>query len=379
METREEFVIRALAKEKPFSQLCAEYDVSRKNGGKWVERYREEGVSGLKDRSRRPKSNNRQINTDIVLEVCRIRHTTGWGCGKNLRPMLLKRFGDETPSARTIDRILLRAGFVEQRKRRRIESNQRLKTQLQAENPNDIWTTDFKGWWFTQDKRKCQPFTLRDQRSRNILALQGMRKISWEAVQEVMTTVFQDNGLPEVIRSDNGSPFASHNGLLGLTRLSAWWVALGIKPDRIEPGHPEQNGGHERMHRDLKRQLQRIPELDLISQQSAFDAWRAHFNNERPHSALAMQTPSEVYTKSRRRFIGENFQIEYPQTFEVRKVDFTGCFKRRNTKLFLSTALAGWDIGLESREDGSIKIWLAELCLGQTDSYLSAPVRTAID
>lgn len=357
-----------MAEEQPFAQLCREFGIAPKNGRKWVKRFWEEGASGLQDRSRRPHSNPAAVDTEMALEICRIRSKNNWGCGKNIRPVLLRSYAaEQVPSPRTIDRILAAAGLVEPRKKRRANPvGERLKTGFKAEHPNDVWTTDFKGWWFTQDRRKCQPLTLRDDFSRYLLTIQGMRQIRWEAVQEAMCEAFEAYGLPAVIRSDNGSPFACGHSLLGLTRLSAWWVAQGIRLDRIEPGHPEQNGGHERMHKDLKRQLQRVPELDLVAQQVAFDEWRTHFNEVRPHSALSMQTPSEVYLPSPRRFRKVQ-EIVYPKRYEVHKVDHSGWIKRRKTRMFLSTALAGWHVGIEHHEDGTMLLWFAELPLGVTD------------
>lgn len=371
VETRLEFVVRVLAKEQPLAALCREYGITRRVGRKWVKRFMAEGESGLKDRSKRPKGNARSLHEDVAAAIVRIRKPNHWGCGVNLRPLLLREFpAERVPAARTIDRFLKKSGLVSEKKRRRVKPTTRLQTRAVAEQPNDIWTIDFKGWWFTQDHHRCEPLTLRDDFSRYLLCLHGMRRIRWELVQEVMTDVFQAHGLPLTIRSDNGAPFAHVSSLAGLTQLSAWWLALGIGLDRIDPGRPDQNGGHERMHRDMARQIERYPEANLGMQQAALDQWREHFNSVRPHSALGFAAPSEVYRQSTRKFPGKQFEIEYPQHYEVRKVAPNGWIKRKQKGIFISGALAGWTIGLEEEPDGILKVWFAELCLGTTDKNL---------
>lgn len=367
LEQRKQFVLEALKEEKPFIQLCRKYGISRVHGEKWLKRFLAEGEKGLLDRSKKPKSNSRSPDTDVVLEIVRIRKEMDWGCGVNLRPVLLKKYSEErVPSARTIDRILLSTGFTKKRAKRTVKPQRKQAERPVATGPNDIWTIDYKGWWHTLDRKRCEPLTLRDHFTRYLLALEGMRHIRWEAVQEVLTDVFSTYGLPLYLRSDNGAPFAHNGALRGLTQLSAWVVSQGIALDRIQPGRPDQNGGHERMHRDLKRQIQKRPAADLVLQQAALDAWRNHFNTERPHRGLNLQTPASQYAVSPRKFKGTRPEIVYPDAFEVRKVAANGSIKHRRQRVFLSHALAGWDIGIETQDD-SVRLWFADLYLGSTD------------
>lgn len=375
VESRKEFVIKVLARDGSLAELCREYEISRQIGRKWVKRFLAEGEKGLEDKSRRPKGNSRTPDLEVFAEIVNIRRDMNWGCGVNLRPVLLRKFPEErVPSARTIDRLLVKTGFVTKRRSRRVRPARVAPPKPVAKEPNDIWTIDFKGWWKTQDRRRCEPLTLRDHFTKYLLALRGMRQIRWEAVQEVLDDVFATYGLPLYLRSDNGAPFAHFNTLRGLTQLSAWVVAQGIVLDRNQPGRPDQNGGHERMHKDLKRQLQARPAADLVLQQAAFDQWREHFNSVRPHRSLGMETPASQYSCSSRAYRGMKPDLEYPEHFEVRKVSSGGWIKRGSQQLFVSSALSGWHIGVEV-EGETARLWFAELYLGSTDSRFLGKLR----
>jgi len=238
-----------------------------------------------------------------------------------------------------------------------------------------LWTVDFKGWWRTSDGRRCEPLTIRDGYSRYVLALRAMTSTRSEGVRRVFEEVFEQYGLPKVIRSDNGGPFACTRALAGLTRLSAWWKALGIRLDRIEPGHPEQNGAHERLHRDIRQELQSVVAGDIERQQEMLDLWRVEYNTERPHEAIGMKTPSRLYVPSPRLYTREIPEIVYPKRFDVRKVKHSGEISINGHRRFLSEALAGWPVGIESNGGHTIRLWFADLCLGETDASFRSPLR----
>jgi hypothetical protein len=242
-----------------------------------------------------------------------------------------------------------------------------VQTPARGQRPNHVWTIDFKGWWRTRDGNRFEPLTIRDEHSRYILCAQAMDNARSETVQEQMTRVFQRYGLPEVMRSDNGPPFAAINAPLGLSRLSAWWLSLGIHLDRIAPGRPEQNGGHERMHRDIASDLQRCAEEDIVSQQAALDMWRTTFNEKRPHEALAMRVPAEVYEPSPLKFDASDVELTYPRGYLVRKVKTTGTISVGGRALMVSSALGGLQVGLEPLDGPRFAVWFCRLCLGELD------------
>lgn len=300
MDQRTEFVLRALRERECFGALCREYGISRRTGYKWKSRFLREGLDGLSDQSRRPAQSPHGIREEIVCRIVKLRLAhPAWGSRK-LRAVLQRtlRQGD-IPSESSFKRILDRAGLVRRgRRRHRGEQGTRLTTRVRPARPNHVWTIDFKGWWYTRDRARFEPLTIRDEYSRYLLCAQAMENAQSETVREQMTRVFEKYGLPEVIRSDNGAPFAAANSPLGLSRLSAWWLTLGIDLDRIAPGRPDQNGGHERMHRDLSREVQSRIEADRATQQASLDVWRQSFNEERPHEAIEMRVPRDLYKKS---------------------------------------------------------------------------------
>ena len=253
MDQRTEFVLRALKGTEKFGDLCGEYGISRKTGYKWKERFVAEGLGGIGDRSRRPRSSPEEIGENMVCEIVKLRQShPSWGARK-LRAVLERTTTKEDlPSESSFKRILDKAGLVQHRRRCLPgEQGERVRTPVKAERPNHVWTIDFKGWWYTRNRERFEPLTIRDDFSRYLLCAQSLVDGRTETVRAGMIRVFERHGLPEVIRSDNGTPFAAHNSPLGLSRLSAWWLSLGINLDRIPPGRPDQNGGHERMHRDL--------------------------------------------------------------------------------------------------------------------------------
>lgn len=369
MDQKKEFVHRALTEAIPFSELCKEYDISRKTGYKWKQRFLENGYSGLFDQSTRPLNSSNQLPEDIVIKILQIKlaHPT-WGARKIKRIIERSSPSVDIPSESSIKRVLDKAGLVKKKRVARVNPSQDLLRQMiQPEKPNDVWTIDFKGWWFSLDKSKCVPLTIRDEESRFIHEVKVMRDQTSDAVKDVMADVFTKYGLPAVIRSDNGSPFAANNSPLGLTRLSAWWMSLGILPDRIDPGCPYQNGGHERMHRDLKDEIQKQDKRNFSFYQSIIDEWRIEFNTIRPHEALNYKTPAEVYTPSLVKYNGDIDEIIYPFTFESRKVGSHGTIKLKNTEIFVTSALAGHHIGLELQDGNCLSVWFNKFLIGEID------------
>jgi transposase InsO family protein len=368
VDLRTEFVLRVLRNRERFSDLCGEFGISRKTGYKWKERFFRDGLSGLADHSRRPNSTPNEINETMVCQIVKLKLAhPGWGARK-LRAVLERTVPQaELPSESSFKRILDKAGLVEHRRRVPAEQASRLQTPARAERPNHVWTIDFKGWWYTRNRTRFEPLTIRDDFSRYVLCAQALDNARTETVRQQMTRVFERHGLPEVIRSDNGSPFAACNSPLGLSRLSAWWLSLGINLDRIPPGRPDQNGGHERMHRDLAWEVESNVAHDAATQQASLDVWRRTFNEERPHEALAMRVPHDVYHASPRKFDPAPVELVYPRGFLARKVTGPGYVKVHNIRVNVSTALCGFDIGLEPQQPNRFAVWFCRLCLGEID------------
>jgi putative transposase len=320
VDLREEFVLRAKAPDVQFSGLCREFGISRKTGYKWVQRYDARGVVALSDMSRRPL---RIVSTsgEVVVHLLELRDQhPRWG-PKKMRALLLRTFSKkQVPSVRTIGRIFDRLGIERIRRIRvRVLVPARAAPVILAKSPNDTWTVDFKGWWRTTNGKRADPLTVRDACSRFVLCVKLMHTTKTEVLQREFLTLFQKYGLPKVIHVDNGSPFASTKSRRGMSRLSAWWTALGIRVSFSRVASPQDNGGHERMHADIALDLQANPKASLQAQQKACDAWVAVFNQVRPHEALKMATPASRYRRSPRPYKGIR-EPRYPLRWQVRKV-----------------------------------------------------------
>jgi transposase InsO family protein len=370
VKLKEEFVLLALEPGACMAKLCRQYGVSRQNGYKWLKRYHEEGVEGLSERSRRPHGSRLQVSGEVVLVVLEMRQRRGWG-PKKLREMLRRRRvlkGQPLPSMRTIARIVARGGMVTKRKRLRPRG------ELPSEAPaptvhaeNDLWTVDFKGWWRADNGEKCEPLTVRDAHSRYVLQAVLLQRTATVAVRPEFERLFQRYGVPRAILSDNGPPFASVTAPWGLTELSAWWVSLGIQVIHSRPGCPQDNGGHERIHLDmLPLETQSAPSRN--EQQVLLDGWRREFNHVRPHEALGMKTPAQVYRpKSRHRSPAKLVSHRYPRGAAIRRVQTNGHFWWQGRALFLSRALRGHAIALIHPQPGQElgTIMFHHLALGQ--------------
>ena len=372
MEQRMEFGLKALQTDN-FRALCQEYGISPKTGYKWRERMLRYGLAGMAEQSRRPRSHADELAEGVICEMVRLKQAhRHWGPRK-IRELYLRKHGTAA-SESSFKRVLERAGLTQPRRRRvRAAQAGRLWSGQRAQAPNEVWTVDFKGWWYDVDGRRCEPLTVRDEHSRYVLELRRMADARTATVRDCFERLFERHGLPGAIRSDNGSPFAHVRGLLGLSRLSAWWVALGIDLERGRPGHPQDNGGHERLHRDIRTELE-----PGTAQQEALDLWRQEFNHERPHEALGMRCPGEVYQKSQRLYEGSPEDLEYPG-LHARRVGPQGRIMWGGMPLFITTSLAGWSVGLKPMENGRLEVWFGRLLLGwidpATESFLRADIR----
>ena len=353
MEERLRFVARLLDGEG-MSDLCREFGISRKTGYKIYNRYKDEGLEALTDRSRRPVRYANQLPEPIERMIVRLKKDKPhWGARK-IGELLVKRLAGDVriPAKSTVHAVLDRHGLVARARKRRSRAE---RTPLsQALIPNDLWCADFKGEFKLGNGRYCYPLTVTDQASRKLLLLEALDSTKEAPVLEAFHRLFQDNGLPTAMRSDNGLPFASPNGLYNLSRLSVFWLRLGIAIERIKPGHPQENGRHERMHLTLKKEATRPACQNSLAQQARFDVFLNEFNTERPHEALAMKTPAEFYTPSSRPYHGLP-EIDYPLHDKDVLVTACGRICMHRKKINISTVMAGQRLGIKEVDEG---IWL---------------------
>ena len=354
MEERLRFVGRLLDGEA-MTDVCREFGISRKTGYKIFDRYQEHGLEALTDRSRRPVRYANQLPQPIESLIVRLKaEKPHWGARK-IRELLVRRLAGDVrvPAKSTIHAVLDRHGLVKRAGRAR---NRATGTPLsEGIAPNDLWCADFKGEFKLGNGRYCYPLTVTDQASRFLLLCEALESTREELALTAFERLFAERGLPLAIRSDNGVPFASPNALFNLSKLSVWWLRLGIDIERIKPGHPQQNGRHERMHLTLKKEATRPPGLNSLQQQGRFDAFVYEFNAERPHEALAMKCPAELYVASPRRYDGLP-DLAYP--FHDRDILVTACGRicLHRKKINVSTVLAGQRLGIREVDEG---IWLA--------------------
>jgi transposase InsO family protein len=365
VEERTRFVMEYERGLHTMAALCRIYGVSRPTGHAWWNRYRERGLDALRDLGRAPQRHPNQTPEPVEQAVLELRedHMT-WGPRK--LKAVLQRDGRRWPAASTIGAMVARAGLVSPRRRRR-----RVPPYTQpfaaATAPNRVWCADFKGWFRTGDGARIDPLTLTDAHSRYLLRCQAVDKTDTARAQAIFEAAFREYGLPEAIRSDNGAPFASR-AIAGLSRLSVGWMKLGIVPERIQAGHPEQNGRHERMHRTLKQETASPPAAHRRAQQRAFDRFRREYNEQRPHEALGMQTPASLYAPSPRPFPDRVREPEYPSGMEVRRVQRHGQFYWNRGESFISEVLAGERIGLEPVDERYWCVYFADFPIACFDS-----------
>ena len=363
MDQRIEFAMRAIQAVN-FRELCREYGISAKTGYKWRQRFLRYGWEGMGEESRRPHSHAKELSEGVVCRIVRLKQAhPHWGPRK-IQELYRRQSLGEVPSESSFKRVLERAGLTVPRRIRRAEQGGRLASGRKAEGSNDIWTVDFKGWWKDREGLRVEPLTVRDEYSRMLLEMRILADSCGQTVRRCFEQLFQRHGLPGAIRSDNGSPFASAQGLLGLTQLSAWWLALGIDLERNRPGCPQDNGAHERMHRDVRTELQAGR---IGREQSSFDQWRDQYNTERPHEALGMKTPAEVYERSPREYEGTPEDLEYGDS-PKRKVHWrSGTIRYESGRYFISNAIGGWSVGIKPQSNGLVEVWFSRLLLGHID------------
>jgi transposase InsO family protein len=312
----------------------------------------------------------------VSVELLRIKNLhQSWGAKKILTVYKRNNNGKYIPVRSTVERLFLRAGLTGVRRRRKVEQGIIIQQRVVAEKPNDVWTVDFKGWWYSKAKEKVNPLTVRDEYSKHILAIETVEKGDTTSVKAVFIRLFTQFGMREYIRSDNGPPFANVLNYWGLTKLSVWWMSLGILLDRITPGHPEQNGGHERMHLDMKKELQGQIDGTLNEHQNVFNEWKRVFNEERPHEALDMKVPADIYVKSEKKYPGEYIELRYGKGFITRYVNDRGYINYDNRRVFIGNPFSGYHIGIKINTDAAMEVWFSSIYLGKinTENWLIEP------
>lgn len=362
---RARFVVEAELSDLSHAELCRRYDISRPTGYKWLRRYREEGLEGLRDHSHRPRSCPHATSEPVVRRILEIRKKRGWGARKIRRKLEDDPELPEVPSPDTITRILRRNGCIDTRKPRRRRTHAGPPLPILPE-PNATWTADFKGEFRTRDGKLCFPLTVQDGYSRFLLECRAMLRLDLEATLRSFRRLFREFGLPARIRTDNGHPFASR-AIAGLSQLSVWWISLGIEPELIEPGKPQQNGRHERMHRTLKERTASPPRSNLSAQQRRFNQFRRVYNSERPHEALEMETPAAVYRASDHALPERPDPIEYPGHYEIRRVSGDCTLRWKGRKVFVSSLLKYRSVGLEQVADQVWSVFFGPVHLGWLD------------
>jgi len=365
MEVKYEFVLRAFKSNDNFTAICQKYGISTKTGYKWLKRFEAEGKAGLEDRPPIAKIVRNKTETEIQSRLLRLkRKYLAWGA-KKIQTIYRRKYPNEyVPCRSTIEELFKMEGYTKKRRRRIVKDPFCMQAKVKPKKPNELWTIDFKGWWWTSKKERCEPLTVRDEYSKYILAIEVPEKGDMPHVKAILEVLFRRYGLPEYIRSDNGPPFGNVLNMWGLTKLSVWWMSLGIKIDRSKPGHPEHNGAHERMHRDIKKELQNKIYGDLKQHQKTFDKWRKEFNEVRPHEALEMKTPKEVYSKSERKYYEDEIEIVYTG-MRSRRVNDRGFFNYKLQRIFVGNPFAGYNVGIKERLNKWPEVWFDNFKLGE--------------
>ena len=367
MEQRLELVQEYASGLFTMTELAAQYGISRKTGYLWVDRYTAEGAAGLQDRSRRPHTSPQTTDAALVeaLVAQRRRHPR-WGAKKLLAVVKRAQPDAAWPARSTVNDALKARGLIEPRRRRARRLVPGPSPLAPITHANEVWTTDFKGHFRTGDGVYCYPLTLRDGFSRFVLRCDSLAGYTYDATRARFVRAFADYGLPLRIRSDNGAPFAGA-GLGRLSRLAVWWMRLGIVPERIAPGHPEQNGSHEQFHAVLKAATARPPAATAAAQQGRFRRFRHEYNEERPHEALADRVPAQLYATSPRPYPRTLPPLDYAGHLEVRRVYDNGCLWWRQRVLFVSEALVGQHVAFEEVDDGLWTVYFGTVALARFD------------
>jgi transposase InsO family protein len=375
LEQRKELITRWQAGEETVAQLCREYEISRQTAYKWIQRFEQSGESGLEELSRAPHQAARAMPEKMAERIVSVRREhPRWGPRKILGYLERKSPAVSWPAPSSVGALLKREGLVVgRRKRLRVPS---YSTPLaHADFPNRVWCADFKGWFVCADGQRCDPLTSTDACSRFLLRCQHVPKTDGVHVRSVFEAMFREYGLPEAIRTDNGAPFAS-KAPGGLSRLSMWWLRMGIRHERIAPGCPQQNGRHERMHQTLKQETAAPPRANLRRQQEAFRAFKQEYNYERPHEALGNRTPAEVYAPSPRGYPSHLPELEYPAGAHLRWVSQQGSVKWKSQRTFISEVLGREAVGLIEIEEDLFEVYYGPIFLGWLDGHHAVFQRT---
>jgi len=373
-EERAKFVFATLQKDWTMTELCRAFGISRKTGYKILNRFQKKGMEGLRDQSRAPNTHpNKTCKKIEQILIAERKKRPRWGPRKLLRLLESRHPDIDFPAISTAGDILKRHGLVKARKRRRTLIP---KTQpfLHVSKPNDVWCGDYKGWFRTKDGMRCEPLTIMDCHSRYLLTCQGCPSTQLDLAFKYFERAFRKYGLPSAIRTDNGGPFASP-GLAGLSLLSVWWIKLGIIPERIDPGRPDQNGRHERMHLTLKQETAIPPEQTMSHQQRAFNRFVKEYNHIRPHESLEDKTPAQCYEKSLRSYPKALPEFEYERHLDVGVVDSMGGVKWRGTSVNLSPFLQGERIGFEQVTERRWKVYLGPMEIALLDGPTAEVLR----
>lgn len=366
MDERIRFVARLIEGEQ-MALVCREFGISRKTGYKIYDRYKEHGLEALTDRSRRPWRYGNQLPKQVEQAIIDLKQERPhWGARK-IREKLVRKFSSEVrvPAHSTIHAVLDRQGLVKRMRRRTYGRAEGTSLSL-GQNPNELWCTDYKGEFLLGNQKYCYPLTVTDHASRYLLLCEALESTREDLAFTAFERLFRERGLPTSMRSDNGAPFASGNALFNLSKLSVWWLRLGISIERIKPGNPQQNGRHERMHRTLKKEATRPAGLNSLQQQAKFDTFVDQFNNERPHEALNMKCPNEIYTASTREYKGLP-DLAYP--FHDISINVTSCGRicLHRKKINLSTVFAGQAVGLKEVDESTWLVSFMDYDLGYID------------
>jgi transposase InsO family protein len=378
MEQRVRFVLMVQDDLKSFAEACRDFEISRTTGYKWWKRFKREGFFALGERSRRPLRSPNQTSTLWFRRILSLRKKRPhWGPKKIRSRLLSAHLKSSVPACSTIGRILAAAGLVRRGRQRRapgpIVSGAGL---TQAHSPNEVWAVDFKGWFRLGNGQRCEPLTVSDLCSRYVLCCSGGPDVSEENARPVFERLFKENGLPARIRVDNGPPFGSR-GAAGLSRLAVWWVTLGIEVEFIEPGHPEQNGSHERMHRTLKAEGIAPVAHHRRGQQKRLDRWRWEFNYERPHEALGQVTPATLYRKSKRLYERPR-DPSYPAHYVRRRVRSNGEINWAGGKRYVGEAFVGQTVGVLASGSGKQLVYFFDYLLGEIDENAPGGMKPVI-
>lgn len=363
MKERIKFILAYEANSLPFSDLCLEFQISRKTGYKWINRYISEGFQGLENQSRAPLHHPNQLSAEVeslILDAKRER--SHWGPKKIINWLTQEYSHIDWPASSTAGDLLKRHGLVKPRKKRIRTPPYTQPFELCAE-PNDVWSIDYKGNFILGNGQACYPLTLTDNYSRYLLACDAFEAISGSDVKSTLIRLFREHGLPKAIKSDNGSPFSTR-GLAGLSRLAVWWIKLGIIPERIKPGCPQENGRHERMHLTMKQEVVSPPKHTMILQQSALNTFQNEFNHQRPHEGIDNKRPAWLYTQSPRVYPEKLKQIEYDSNLTTRKIRTNGTMKWNGKEIFVSETLTGERIGLVPISDIEWNIQFSQITIG---------------